>query len=1664
MLIRIPLARLLIALVACTIGLLSIQPPASASNSGLIVITEIMYHPSGGGQELEFIELHNASPAPVDVSGWYFSKGISFTFPSQSFLSGGEYVVICANEQRIAATYDIDNLIGNWGLGCDLEGDERDGCALANDGETIELAEENGVVVATVGFNDRGKWPSAADGTGHTLSLIDIYSDPNDPDSWSISSAPGGTPGAANNPSTGSLTIVINEALLWTAGTRWIEFFNRSDQAVDLSGYWITNSRTIGAEDSRFQLPADTSISAGGHLALSEADLGGLDLAPAGDEEVVEGSPGRRFISLVEPNGSRVIDAYIFEPEAEEKSEARIPDGDEDISDRAVPTRGEPNRVEVESDIVINEIMYHPINGPASGDERFAEYLELYNRSADRSIDISGWKLTKGINYDFEPGTVMAPGSYLVVARDPTYIRETYGLPPEKVLGGTDGFGGLRNDGERVNLRDPEGNIADTVRYHDGGQWPYWADGGGSSMELIDPFQDNNSGASWDSSDESGKSQVREYSYQGRYNSGEPELHFLMNARGITIVDDIRMVERVITFQPEQTFLALGAQWKITPGTEEPPADWYQPDFDDSAWTAATTPVGYGEGETEDGGTTMTEMRGNHISVYMRTEFTIPDPMNIGTLRFYAAYDDGFIVYLNGTRIHIENMRTSGEDIQDTFDARARSSRERTSSGQADINMLDFMDLLIAGTNVIAIQAHNSSVNSSDFYIAPVLQSGEYVPADSENYVGNGDIEAAISSNSSRPGEWKIQGTHINSGRTTDPAEVIEGNASLKIVARGKGDNKANRLEHTLARNLRARSNYFISFKARWIAGSQTMLTRGYNHDFARSHELDIPSNLGTPGAINSVTAREAAGNAGPNIGPVIDKMVQSPNLPGNNVPVQVSCRVQDSDNITDVKLYWSLNRANSAGEGDNEISMQGPDSRGRYHATIPGQPLRRTVVFYVLARDSGGRVGRYPVDRTQRTNPSILSALDIENLDRSYCVYRHENVQRGANPSYRFWIDQDAERYLNARQLHSNDLVEGSFLFGNEDLYYHSRVRFSGSPWARQRWSESYRVSMAKDQTLHGVIKKFGLEDHQGAGARDGRERISNYLIRHNQGNTRTPYSYQWLVQWNINRGSSAGINELREFVQVPNRELIQRWYPDDDNGSFFEMDDRHEFNDGGSRTTSYDGRLSYPPYVNSPQGDPGNPPEYKENYRYYYNNRMDEGKDDFTHLVRLAQVLDRRQTPDAIFDEIIWDHMNVDAFLRCLAVRINTDDWDTWGTDRGKNCYIYRPPVDGRWVLLPWDMELTYGNGGLSRWLPSNNINAPFVTNQGKFPALHRMWNRPRIKRMYYGILWEMINHQFNSTFLGNFVSQLQRRGISSLEVARRNGFIDRRASSIRSRLIGLSSDRMALTIETNDGEAFLAGGSQATIEGRAPIDITDILVLVNGEVAPSAERAEFSNSNPLGWSVTVPLNEGANEVSFLGFNTTGGIVDQAQVIVTAPGGAPPAITSISPAQVAQGGVITIEGSNFHPGLTVSFGETLAEELDLAGLPESIVVTVPAEIPLGTAGVTVTCPGVGSSEAATVEILPPPVQFIRGDVDSSGTFGMTDPIQILLWLFRGGELACQDTADIDDDGQVNLTDAIALLNFLFQGGPAPQAPYPEAGIDPTEDELECEAPPPAG
>ena len=152
---------------------------------------------------------------------------------------------------------------------------------------------------------------------------------------------------------------------------------------------------------------------------------------------------------------------------------------------------------------MINEIMYHPPDG-----RELTAFVELFNRS-EQDIDISGFRFNRGVSYTFEEGTVLASGAYLAIAADPETLRAAHEAPGEgwgtlPIVGPFEGE--LSNKGELLRLVDTLGTPVDEVRYHDGGLWPKWADGGGSSLELLDPNQDNSVASAWENSDESAKS------------------------------------------------------------------------------------------------------------------------------------------------------------------------------------------------------------------------------------------------------------------------------------------------------------------------------------------------------------------------------------------------------------------------------------------------------------------------------------------------------------------------------------------------------------------------------------------------------------------------------------------------------------------------------------------------------------------------------------------------------------------------------------------------------------------------------------------------------------------------------------------------------------------------------------------------------------------------------------------------------------------------------------------------------------------------------------------------------------------------------------------------------------------------------------------------------
>ena len=145
--------------------------------------------------------------------------------------------------------------------------------------------------------------------------------------------------------------------------------------------------------------------------------------------------------------------------------------------------------------VVINEIMA----APAVPD---AEYVELYNASTNFIFDLSGW-VFRGLDYTFPPGSLIRPGSYLVLARDRLACAAAYGaaLPVFDQYNGN-----LQADGETLTLIQPGATtnqdvVVDKVKYERAAPWPGDPNSAGASLQLIDPAQDNSRVCDWSSGD-----------------------------------------------------------------------------------------------------------------------------------------------------------------------------------------------------------------------------------------------------------------------------------------------------------------------------------------------------------------------------------------------------------------------------------------------------------------------------------------------------------------------------------------------------------------------------------------------------------------------------------------------------------------------------------------------------------------------------------------------------------------------------------------------------------------------------------------------------------------------------------------------------------------------------------------------------------------------------------------------------------------------------------------------------------------------------------------------------------------------------------------------------------------------------------------------------------
>ena len=396
------------------------------------------------------------------------------------------------------------------------------------------------------------------------------------------------------------------------------------------------------------------SIPAGGHLVVFASGKNRTNPAANLHTNFSLNADGE-YLALIAPDGSKRTE---FTPQ--------FPDQEQDISygtDQAAPgqprryfARPTPGALNARAEVVINEIHYDP-----DVKVQLVEFVELHNPGS-APVDLSGAFFSDGITYTFAEGTSLAPGAYLVLAENAAQFQAKYSVAPHGQY-----VGSLSNEGETVRVRNRSGGVLDFVDYQPGFPWPTVGDAPGYSIELVNPDFENDVGGNW---------------------RAQPP------AAGAGV-----------------TLFASNTSWKYLKGTDEassPTSAWRQPGFSDASWSTGAGPVGYDEGGVPMG-TNLTDMRNGYTSVFLRKTFNVADPSAFGGLRLEAMYDDGFNLWINGTNVPGQNV--SGPELP--YTGTAGSATEDATYRPLTVPV----GVLRAGTNVIAVQFFNSSINqSSDAY------------------------------------------------------------------------------------------------------------------------------------------------------------------------------------------------------------------------------------------------------------------------------------------------------------------------------------------------------------------------------------------------------------------------------------------------------------------------------------------------------------------------------------------------------------------------------------------------------------------------------------------------------------------------------------------------------------------------------------------------------------------------------------------------------------------------------------------------------------------------------------------------------------------------------------------------------------------------------------
>lgn len=188
-----------------------------------------------------------------------------------------------------------------------------------------------------------------------------------------------------------------------------------------------------------------------------------------------------------------------------------------------------------------------------------------------------------------------------------------------------------------------------------------------------------------------------------------PNTHLLVFASG---------KNRAIMGSHWESAVLASNTWRYNIPTAEPPTTWRTIAYNDASLQQGPAGIGYGDNDDA------TIIPNNTLSVYLRKTFTVPNPAAVADAILSVDYDDGFVAYLNGTEI----ARSAGFGTVGTpppYNSTAPDHEATVYQNglpeNFNISAATIASLLTTGTNVLAIQVHNTSAASSDLSIIPYL-------------------------------------------------------------------------------------------------------------------------------------------------------------------------------------------------------------------------------------------------------------------------------------------------------------------------------------------------------------------------------------------------------------------------------------------------------------------------------------------------------------------------------------------------------------------------------------------------------------------------------------------------------------------------------------------------------------------------------------------------------------------------------------------------------------------------------------------------------------------------------------------------------------------------------------------------------------------------------